>query len=131
MAPTATPVYPQANNTQDTNIATAATNTTVYTAAANGGQVSDILISSNDTANQAAQLFKNTSTIPLASIMIPAGAGTANANNAINILAAVNCLVDEYGNKVLRLKANEILKVAITAITGGKSFQIMAQGVDL
>ena len=131
MTVTATPVYPQANNTQDTNIATAATNTTVFTAGANGGYVYDILISTNDTANQVAQLFKNTSTIPLASILIPIGAGGSNGNNAINIMSAVNCYQDEYGNRVLRLKAGEILKVAIAAITGAKSFQVFAQGADL
>jgi len=131
MAVTATPVYPQANNTQDTNIAAAATSTAVYTAGANGGYVYDILISTNDTATQTAQLFRNTSTIPLASISIPIGAGGSNGNNAINIMSAVSCYADEYGNRVLRLKAGEILKLAIAAITSAKSFQVFAQGADL
>ena len=131
MAITSTPAMLQGNNTQDTAITAAATNTLIYTAGANGGIVQDILISSTDTAIQLAQLFRGSQTVPLASITIPAGAGGAGGNPAINVLSAVNCYSDEYGNRTLRLKAGETLKLAITAITGGKTFQVFAQGMDL
>ena len=143
MPVTSTPAFSQGINVGVSKIVTADTTTlkTVFTAGANGSLIDSILVSSDDTSSRDLQIWTTISSVDylLATISIPANAGFTSGASIISILDHVRFgsttglqILDPNGNKLLRLKAGEILKVKVLiTVTAAKTIYIRASGADL
>lgn len=110
---------------------------TIYTAAADGSRVNNLLITSTDTAAKDVQLVLTVSAVDyvLGTITIPANTGFTAAVVSLNMFqhaGLVNVLnQDNNGNKYLDLESGAILKIkALTTVTAAKIINIVAQVAD-
>lgn len=134
MAFTTTPPYPQVLNSQITEVLAAGANTpvTVFTAGANGSILSDVIVSTDDTAAQTIQILIKDGAVSYVygQMILPIGSGTVNGSPPVNLMTTLPICQDEYGNKVLSLKASQIVQFNVLSATAGKKFHIFAQGRD-
>ena len=129
---TPTMVFPQTpRNVNGTLVnADGTASKTIYTAPANGVRIDALNFASTDTSARDVQLIINKSGTDylVGTISVPIGAGNTSGAGAKNALADANiplAVADPYGNKVIWLEGNAILKVlAPVAITAAKQITI-------
>ena len=102
----------------------------IYQAPANGARIDSLNLASTDTAAHDIQLIinKGGTDYLVGTISVAIGAGNTSGTGAKNALADANiplAVIDAYGNKVIWLEGNAILKVlAPVAVTSGKQITI-------
>lgn len=146
MPVTSTPAFAQAIAVGVAKIVTADTTTlkTILTAGANGTLIDSILVSSDDSSTRDFQLWTTLSAVDylLATVSIPANSGFSGSVSLVSLLDNARFgtstapsglqITDPNGNKLLRLKAGEILKAKVlVSVTAAKTVYVRASGADL
>ena len=110
---------------------------TLYTGAGNDSVVKAINVSSTDSVARLMSFWVNTGTGGdklVATINIPAGAGTTNGNTAaVDVLAGTllpSLPYDSNGKRVYPLKTGTILKVSVPTVTAGNNIFVQAIAED-
>jgi len=138
MAVTATPIFiqtPQSFGVQIQN-SDSTNKKTIYTAGANGSVIESLFVTSTDTADEDVILYVNdgTTDFQIGRIKVPLNSGNTNAVPTLDLMRHSQLPFfesDNAGNRVLKLKASHILKVAAAAaITSGKFLNFFGTGGD-
>lgn len=133
-----TPIFPVTIQTAFQQIlpADASALKTLYTGAANGTKIDNILISSTDTSNRDLVFYITSGGIDyqIATISCIANSGNTNAIYPIGLFShvAFNYLnFDPMGNHYMYLKSGDVLKVkSATTVTAAKAIQFTVQAGD-
>jgi hypothetical protein len=141
MAVSNVPFFPQAllsPPTQFTNSTSTSTPTQLLAAKTNGVKLEAILVASTDTSARDLNLYLNVSSTNylIATVSIPAGAGTTNNIPAVNLLSALTGASpllpipkDSNGNPYLYLDSSTAVYAAPgTTLTSGKVWNITPIG---
>jgi hypothetical protein len=129
-----TPVFPEVITTDAITFANAdgVAAKALSTPGVNGRNIYAIVCTSNDTAAAVANLsiLKGGITYPIGQSAIPIGAGTNNANKAVNLLNSVDATYLKPDGS-LDLANGAVLQVNMTtAVTAAKNINVVAFGGD-
>jgi hypothetical protein len=143
---TPTPAFAQTIEVGAAKIVTADASTlkTIYTAGVDGTLIDSILVSSDDTSYRDLQLWTTIGGVDflLYTVTIPANSGFTSGVPIMSLLENARAgssvfpfgwyVIDANGNKLLRLKALEILKAKVlTTVTAAKTIYIRASGTGM
>jgi hypothetical protein len=138
MAGTSTPIFVQVIQTYAVQIlnATGTGKVVIATAGANGSLIDMLGVTNTDTLAYTMQLYINDGTTDhlIGTVNIPLSSGNTTAAPTVDLLRQIqlpNLEFDAVGNRCLKLKANYILKAALTGtITAAKTIDIVGSGGD-
>lgn len=138
MAVTATPIFVQTPESFGVQIANSdgTSKKTIYTAGANGSVIESLWVTSTDTADEDVIFYINDGSTDhqIGRVKVPLNSGNTNAIPSLDLLRHSQMPMfesDSAGNRVLKLKAAHVLKVAAAAtITSGKILDFFGTGGD-
>lgn len=136
--PTATPIFPQTVKNYVAQIlpADASNVKTLVTGATNGTKIEALTVASTDSSARDVQLVMTISSVVyiLATVSIPATAGSVNSVPAVDILRNAQwpgLSYDANGNRILYVANGAVLGIkALTTVTTAKEIDVLAVGGD-
>lgn len=109
---------------------------TAYTCGTNGSKITGIVAASNDSAAMTLQvILVNTTVTNIATVTVPAGAGTTAGTPAVNVLAPTTTPglpVDDNGNPYFFCVSGDTIQVGVqtTPVTSNKYVSVLVVAAD-